>query len=513
MDMKILVVDDSPLVRNTIRTILEGDGYEVEEAEDGREALNLLQRNQGKYDLITLDVEMPFDGFRTLKALRTEKARHIALTKRGRPIPAVFITSKDTIPDRVKGFELGATEFIGKASLQLNLLPAINRILKPSDRLKGLNAMVVDDSPTTRLIVTDILTREGVTFEEMENGVLAYQTLQSKPDAYHVIITDLHMPEMDGMELTKKIRGDLGLKEIPILILSGNADHEAKIELFKAGANDYLIKPFIQEELVARLGVHLEANLANRRLQESLTDLKKSQEELIVSSNERKELLHVLCHDLANPLASIVGILQLQDDDIDIDLNEYGEMMLRSAQNGLEIIEMIRQLRALEDKKPRLTRESVNLKLALEESLSVLDHRLRKKQITVDYSIPDDLELNVEPVSFKNSILNNILTNAIKFSPRGEVITVIGGRSADQIVISIRDNGIGMPESVSSCVFDLSKTTSRPGTDGESGTGFGMPLMKKFTLANGGTVSVSSKTREESPHEHGTEITLRLPVS
>ncbi|MCP4757510.1 MAG: response regulator [Proteobacteria bacterium] len=507
--MNILVVDDSALMRKTIRKELEAIGYEVEEAEDGSEALRKLFRLKNKIDLVTMDVEMPkLDGFKTCEILQTDKYEEIFKAKSGKKIPIVFITSNDTLEDRIRGFELGATEFISKSFIEAELASTIDKILKPSERLKGFCALVVDDSATYRRIVVDCMERQGVAVDEAGNGKIAYRTLVASPQKYDMIITDLSMPEMDGLELTRKIRTELGLTDTPILMLSAISERATQIELFKAGINDYLVKPFIQEELLARLKVHLETIWYNKRLKENLKELKKSREAILKSDNERKELLHVLCHDLANPLSSISSIMELME--VVPDAEEFKELVMLSANNGLEIIDLVRKMRALEENKLDWDLVDINLKEALDESTRVLGRRFADKAIELEIDIDDDMTVNVEPTSFKSSVLNNILTNAVKFSERNSKITIIGKKSGQAISITIRDYGIGMPKRLLQDVFDVNKATSRIGTEGEAGTGFGMPLVKKFVNAYQGDIRIESREKTVSPTNHGTEVRIVL---
>jgi signal transduction histidine kinase len=107
-------------------------------------------------------------------------------------------------------------------------------------------------------------------------------------------------------------------------------------------------------------------------------------------------------------------------------------------------------------------------------------------------------------------VLSNILSNAVKFSERGSRIAVWTNSTDDWVQLRIRDSGIGIPSHVLERIFDPSAQTSRPGTEGEDGTGFGMPLVKQFVESYGGWVSIKSREREESPTEHGTEVCLHL---
>lgn len=104
----------------------------------------------------------------------------------------------------------------------------------------------------------------------------------------------------------------------------------------------------------------------------------------------------------------------------------------------------------------------------------------------------------------------NLVTNAIKFSFPDSTIELDAEQDGDEVSLSIRDFGVGMPETLKRDVFLLKKPTTRLGTLGEAGTGYGMPLVKKFIDSYQGTISIVSKEIDKYPQDHGTEIILTL---
>jgi two-component system cell cycle response regulator len=309
----ILVVDDSATMRNIIRKILEPEGYNVIEATNGIEALTrALSANAP--DLITLDIDMPkMDGFGACQRILSDYHQHgIALKQKKRP-HIVFITANDNVENRRRGFEAGATDFLAKPFSDADILATIKRILSPSNHMPEMTALVVDDSSLARNIIVENVTRDGLTVIEAENGREALSIVQDDKEGIDIIITDLMMPEIDGITLCNTIRNDLQLDAIPVIFLTSMADQQQLLKVFQAGATDYLVKPFFQEELMARIRIHLEKSRLIRELRNRIAEHEVAEKE----REERQKLQGVVemagavCHELNQPIQTVSGLAEL----------------------------------------------------------------------------------------------------------------------------------------------------------------------------------------------------------
>lgn len=178
-------------------------------------------------------------------------------------------------------------------------------------------------------------------------------------------------------------------------------------------------------------------------------------------------------------------------------------MMQAAVRNGINVTAMVRELRRSQDKE--LLLEPVSLSAAVAESLLLLQTKLAAKEITLVPEVPT-VHVQAESCSLVNSGLNNLLTNAIKFSPRGSSVELFARTEGEQVCLTVRDHGIGMTAEVLSHLFDLGTSHSRPGPDGETGTGFGMPLGQWFVTQFGGRLEVTSRDQGSHPEDHGTEF-------
>jgi len=324
---KILIVDDSSTIRKLVRKELEDAGFEVDEAENGFEALARATESTPP-DLITLDIDMPgLDGFATYKKFREKHYTRFFTHVDNTNIPIVFLTANDTVNAREKGFSLGASDFLTKPFCQGDLKNIVKEILYPANSLNDINALIVEDSLTSRKVVVDHLSRKGVHIDEADNGIDAYNLISKDPEKYDIVITDLVMPEMDGKTLCQKIRTELKQKEIPIIFLTAISDQNQLIEVFNAGASDYIVKPFFKEELLARINVHIEMRQLTKKLKKQLKESEEKEKEKLAKEKLRTvlETAGTFCHELNQPLQNISGYTELMNMNIDKqkDLQKY----------------------------------------------------------------------------------------------------------------------------------------------------------------------------------------------
>jgi len=250
----------------------------------------------------------------------------------------------------------------------------------------------------------------------------------------------------------------------------------------------------------------------NQELNDTKEELETKNLLLKDQSNKRKQLLHVLCHDLANPLSSINILLDMVEEQ-----EEFDESLLKflkvSAVNSSEIITQIRELVVADHAVDKKQCVKVPLTSLIEESQLILSHRFKEKKVQLSVDIDPNISICVIPTIFISSILNNLFTNAIKFSYINSQIACRAIKVQNTIKLSIKDTGIGMPADILDSIFDMSKPTSRPGTEGEKGTGFGMPLIKRYVEAFGGEINVFSFEESSTTCDSGTTVVITLPAA
>ncbi len=235
----ILIVDDSATTRAVLSRQLEVYGAKVVQAEDGEHGWELAQN--AEFDLIISDVEMPrLNGYELCQRLKGDE--------RTRSIPVIILSSLDADRDIEKGFMVGAAAYVAKSDAHMHLIENIEKVIKRFRFSRSRCILVVDDSVLIRKMVVRSLEEAGFQVMIAENGKQGLARIQERrPD---MIISDIRMPEMDGIEFCKRVHADPDLAVIPFIVMSTNNERGLMRRLFDLGASSYLVKPFNMEQLV-----------------------------------------------------------------------------------------------------------------------------------------------------------------------------------------------------------------------------------------------------------------------
>lgn len=231
--------------------------------------------------------------------------------------------------------------------------------------------------------------------------------------------------------------------------------------------------------------------------------------ELSESKCEKEKLLRVLVHDISNPLQA--AMLQVAKARRTTTI-EY-EFFNKIEKNHRAIKDIIAHIREFE--KVLSETKSFDLKeVLLVECLNEIEDifidrfKIKEMNLKIHNKLHPDTKIKVDKTSFVHSVTSNLVSNALKFSRPGSEVLIVAFEKENQIVIEVVDQGIGMSKENLSSLFDIGASTSREGTIGEKGAGFGMPIVKAYTTMFGGRVEASSTQKGK---DTGTTISIFLP--
>lgn len=241
----------------------------------------------------------------------------------------------------------------------------------------------------------------------------------------------------------------------------------------------------------------------------------KSHKEILKEKSMVEQLVHVLCHDIRNPISACISYLYLNQIKPK-DPQKVYEYLLDFLNHGINIIESVGEIMALHDGKIKIDLQPVEVSDAVNESEKILSSKFAEKKVTLEKINLNQQFILTERSTVINSVLNNLLTNALKFSKEGSKIKIEVVKFPPVIEIHIRDYGIGIPPGILEIIYEMDLPTTRKGTNGEKGTGFGMPLVKRFMESYEGAIEIKTWVKNnkiDQPDENGetgTEIILQF---
>jgi two-component system sensor histidine kinase/response regulator len=364
------------------------------------------------------------------------------------------------------------------------------------------NILIVDDVPDNLKILGYILKRENYKVRPVPNGILALQAAEKeKPD---LILLDIMMPDMDGFEVCRRLKENKNLSDIPVIFISALNDTNDIVKALKSGGVDFITKPFKAEEVLARVRTHLKLYKQSKTLQEQ----SKTLQELIATKDK---FFSIIAHDLRGPLGGFMSLTELlADDTIDLTLEQQREMnydLSQSARNIFNLLENLLVWARMQQGQISYNPIQIKLEGLVTENIGMLGDSIKKKNLSFTVQVPESQTVYADS-NMLQSIIRNLISNAIKFTPKDGKVTVSSGFTENNTsVIVVKDSGIGMNSTMTANLFRLNVNNSRPGTEGEQSSGLGLILCKEFVEKHGGEIWV------ESEEGFGTTFYFTLPAN
>ena len=334
--------------------------------------------------------------------------------------------------------------------------------------------MLVDDQPANLRVVTTLLERQGYHVTTASDGNAALESCHGfKPD---LILLYMMMPGMDGFEFMREIKLDPGLMRIPTVFLTAAQDREMLLRAFDAGVVDYVTKPFIPEELLARVGAHIGLKLTRDRLERV--------------ARERQELVNLVAHDLKNPLTTVLfasEMLQLPDCRPDR-MPRYVEVIHESASDAVAYIRRYLEQQAQQGVRAASPPEAA---ADLGETLAWLASRyelqLEAAGMRLACMPPTDPARVAIEAQVLRQVAENLVSNALKYARDGGVLELHARRGAPGYwQLLAEDRGAGIPETRQRQLFKPFQRLTDHDPAGGLSSGLGLSLAKQIITNAGG---------------------------
>ncbi|MBI3268824.1 MAG: response regulator [Planctomycetes bacterium] len=387
----------------------------------------------------------------------------------------------------------------------------------PEAIVDGADVLVVDDDRANTMLLHDLLEVLGYLPRVAHSGQEALEAAHARtPD---LVLLDVMMPGMDGFQVCRKLRAEEATRLVPIVLVTALHETQDRIQGIEAGADDFLSKPFNRHELSARVRSLLRIRSLHARLERSLAAERRL-------SELKEHLVHLVVHDLRNPLTGVMGnldLLFLQK----VQVSDKHLGFLKEARRGaVDLLGMINSLldvTKMEEGELELHRESTDLGALAKEAAADFAAAAERdgKSLVVEAAV--DLPAVQGDRHLLRRVFQNLVSNALKYVERGGHVRVDvaragpaqateptpaaagGAAPAAGIECRVEDDGEGIPESYHAKIFEKFGQVSARADRKRSGTGLGLPFCKLAVEAHGGRIRVESEPGK------GSRFVLWLP--
>jgi signal transduction histidine kinase len=387
----------------------------------------------------------------------------------------------------------------------------------PTERRPGdapIRVLLIDDDRDDYLLTRDL-------FAELPGGrfqldyVATYEEgLASVCRGGHdVCLLDYRLGPQTGLELLREVH-DKGCG-IPIILLTGQGEYAIDREAMRAGAADYLEKAGLTPTILER---SIRYALQQRRHEAELEEKVRERTEELAEANARlreearrkNDFIAMLAHELRNPLAPIRNALEIMRlTGNDPESVEQGRAMLeRQVGQMVRLIDDLLDVSRITTGKLRVQPEPVLLGAVIESAVEISRPALENARLSFHLKLPNEpIQLRADPVRL-SQVFSNLLNNAAKYTPAGGSVSLTAEKADAQVIVRIRDTGVGIPRELLPEVFDLFTQIDKNLNRSQGGLGIGLALVRRLVELHGGMVAVQS----EGPGR-GAEFSVRLPAA
>lgn len=411
------------------------------------------------------------------------------------------------------------------------------------------HVLLVEDSPTQAAALSIVFEDAGFAVEHCKDAESGLASARSR--RFDLVVSDLQLPGMSGFDLCRELKADAATAAIPVVVLTSDTSPRNVLLGLEAGADGFITKNHGPDEILARVqrtmhtagadgevtfqgqrfrlnvgpaqlrnvllaafedGVELNRLLAQSEgaLRLANLDLRKANEAFAVANEVKDKFLGIAAHDLRSPLAIIQGFVSLMLDGslgaVNAEQIEALQRIARSVDTMLALLAELLDVSALRSGKMTFQAIVHDLAPTLRDALDSVALSAQQKRITIGAEIDPALpRVEADPRRVLE-VVANLMSNAVKFTPRGGSVQLAARATREAIEISVRDTGPGVSPAEAHLLFQpFSKLSARP-TAGEQSTGLGLSIVKEIVDWHGGRIWC------ESDPGHGATFRVELPL-
>ncbi len=372
----------------------------------------------------------------------------------------------------------------------------------PTQLANPARILVVDDNADMRAYLSGLLGHRWQVDTEPDGAAALERIRANRPD---LVIADVMMPVMDGFGLLRAIRADEAISKVPVMLLSARAGEEASAEGLRAGADDYVTKPFSTRELLARV----ESRLAQARLHAAERRAREAAEQ---ANRARDVFFTMLSHELRTPLMAVLAwTALLKGNKLEPEEAVHAlDLIERNARVQRRLVDDLLDISRIVTGRLHIEQRSIH---SLAQIISTVVDSFQPAALAKKLTVATALEphagtVNGDPERLQQ-VVWNLLSNAIRYTPPGGRIQLTYARQGDQVELLVRDSGQGIaPEALPHLFERYWQGANTQRRSQGQGLGLGLAIAHRIVMLHGGQISATSEGEGR-----GATFVVRLPIA